>query len=145
MQFARAVMAAYLIVTLVATALAKLKNWRATSVGVARESVFPARTVPIVIFAVSAAELLIATFLMLGSRPIAWGFAGMGLFLAFLGYQVLVAARTNSLMCACAGVVRTDPASRPAVTGTVVSCLIQAGLSCVLALTGPAHGVFHLS
>jgi hypothetical protein len=143
-QLVRAIVTAYLIITLSATALAKLKNWRIASAGVTRENVIPARAASAVILAVSAAELLLATFFMLDFQPKLCGLTAMGLFLAFLGYQLLVAARTNSLMCACAGVTRTDPASLPGVTGTAVSCLIQAVLSFVLALTGAATGVFRL-
>jgi hypothetical protein len=94
---------------------------------------------------VAAAELVLATFFMLSFQSMVWGFTGTGLFLAFLGYQLLVAKRTNSLMCACAGAARTDPVSLPAVTGTAVSCLVQAALSCALALTGTVTGVFHLA
>lgn len=145
MQLVHAIIAAYLIVTLTATALAKLKNWQVASAGVARESVFPTRIAPIVIFGVAVAELVLATFFMLGFQSSVSGFTGTGLFLAFLGYQLLVARRTNSLMCACAGTSRTDPASLPAVTGTTVACLMQASLCCALPLTGSATGVFHLA
>ena len=143
-QFARVIIAAYLVITLSATALAKIKNWRIASKGVMRENVFPSRAAPAVILVVSAAELLLAASFVLGFQFKLCCFAGMGLFLAFLGYQLLVVARTNSLMCACAGVSRTDPASLPAVTGTALSCLIQAALSFALALIGPPTGDFRL-
>jgi hypothetical protein len=144
-QLVHAIIAVYLIVTLMATALAKFKNWQVASAGVARESVFPVPIAPIIIFVVSTAEFVLATFFMLGFQSMVRGFAVAGVFLAFLGYQLLVARKSNSLMCACAGAARTDPASVPAVTGTAVSCLMQASLSCGLAMTGSVTGVFHLA
>jgi hypothetical protein len=144
-EFVRTLAAAYLIVTLATAALAKLKSWRASAVSVLRESVIPPRAATAVVLAVAAVELSLATLFMLGAEPTGAGFAAMGLFLSFCGYQLLVAARTNSLMCSCAGVLRTDPASAPAVSGTVLACLIQAGLSYFLAITrADASGVFRL-
>lgn len=145
MAFVRTLVAAYLIATLATAALAKLKSWRASSVSVLRESVVPPRAATPVVLAVAAAELLLATFLMLGVESVAAGWAAAGLFLAFCGYQLLVAARTNALMCSCAGTSRTDPASVPAVAGTVLACFIQAGLACGLAIThANASRVFYL-
>jgi hypothetical protein len=135
-EFARALIAAYLIATLATTALAKLKNWRASSVSVIRESVIPPRAAGVAVVAVAAVELLLATLFMLGIESAVAGFAGMGLFLAFCGYQLLVAVKTNSLMCSCAGTSRTDPASLPAVAGATLACLVQATLACTLAVVG---------
>jgi hypothetical protein len=139
-EFVRAIIAAYLIVTLAATALAKLRNWRASSVSVMREGVIPPRAAGAVVIALAAVELLLATLFMLGIQSTVTGFAGTGLFLAFCGYQLLVTAKTNSLRCSCAGTSRTDPASLPAIAGTTLACLAQAALACVLALAGGRPG-----
>jgi hypothetical protein len=139
-EFFRALAAAYLIATLSATALAKLKSWRVSSVSVLREGVIPPRAATAVTVAVAAVEFLLATLFMLGTDPAVTGFAATGLFLAFCGYQLLVAARTNSLICTCAGTTRSDPASPPAVAGTVLACLLQAALACTLALVGGRPG-----
>lgn len=145
MEFVRTLIAAYLIATLAATALAKLKNWRASSVSVMRASVIPPRAAAAVIIVVVAMEFLLATLFMLGIEPAVAGFAGMGLFLAFGAYQLLVAAKTNSLICSCAGTTRTDPASLPAVAGTTLACLAQAALSCALAVSNDGSSeIFHL-
>lgn len=136
MDFVRALIAAYLIATLAATGLAKLKNWRSSSVNVMREGVIAPSAAGTVVIVLAAVELLLATLLMLGVQSAVTGFAGTGLFLAFCGYQLLVAARTNSLRCSCAGTSRTDPASLPAVTGATFACLAQAALACTLAVAG---------
>jgi hypothetical protein len=90
-EFFRALAAAYLIGTLSATALAKLKNWRATSVGLLREGVIPGRVAVAVTIAVAAAECLLATGFMLGTDPEVTGFAAPGLFVAFCGDLALLA------------------------------------------------------
>jgi len=139
-EFVRTLIAAYLIATLAATGLAKLRNWRASSVSVMRENVIPPHAAGVVVLVVAAVELLLATLLMLGIESTAVGFAVMGLFLAFCGYQLLVAVKTNSLMCSCAGTSRTDPASWPAVAGVTLACLAQAALACTLAVGGRPSG-----
>ena len=135
MEIVHALVASYLIATLAATVLAKLKNWRHASMSVTRESIIPHRAATTTVITVAIMELLLAAVFALGIEPAVAGFAGMGLFLAFCGYQLLVAAKTNSLMCSCAGTARTDPASPPAVAGTTISCLVQSALCCVLAIT----------
>jgi hypothetical protein len=144
MEFVRTAIAAYVIMTLTATALAKFKNWQTASVSVTREGIIPSRAALAVIIAVSSAEFLLATFFAFGFQPQITGFAAAGLFVLFLGYQLLVAKRTNSLMCSCAGAARTDPVSLPAVAGTTLSCLVQAALSSSLAIVRPATGVLQL-
>jgi hypothetical protein len=136
----RALIAVYLVSTLTATALAKLRNWRGASVSVIRESVIPARVAGAAVIVIAIVELLLAILYMLGVESIVAGLAGMSLFLAFCCYQLLVALRTNSLMCSCAGTSRTDPASLPAVSGTVLACLVQAALACTLAVAGGRLG-----
>ena len=144
MAIFQALVAAYLIATLSATALAKLKNWRVSSVGVLRERVIPSRAATTVTIAVATVEFLLATLFMLGIESTVTGFAATGLFLVFCGYQLLVAARTNSLMCSCAGTTRSDPASPPAVAGTVLACLVQAAFACTLAVVGGhPDGILH--
>lgn len=145
MEIVRALVASYIVATLVATALAKLKNWRFSSISVTRESVIPSCASSAVVIAVAITELFLATLFMLGYESAVVGFAGTGLFLAFCGYQLLVAMKTNSLMCSCAGTTRTDPASLPAVAGTTLSCLVQAALCCTLAITsGRSDAMFYL-
>jgi hypothetical protein len=132
----RALAATYLIATLSATSLAKLKNWRMSSVGVLRESVIPSRAATVTVLAVSGTEFLLASFLAFGAESVAAGVVVASLFLVFGGYRLAVAKRTNSLICSCAGTIRSDPASPPAVAGTVVACLLQAALACAFALSG---------
>ena len=105
-----------------------------TSEGVGRESVIPSRAVSVMVIATVVVELALALLLVLAVQPRLVGLAGMALFL-FGGYQLLVAVKTNSLMCSCARTKRTDPASVPAVIGTVLACLVQAALSCFLAVS----------
>ena len=87
------------------------------------------------VIATVVVELALALLLVLAVQPRLVGLAGMALFLVFGGYQLLVAVKTNSLMCSCARTKRTDPASVPAVIGTVLACLVQAALSCFLAVS----------
>src|ERR1022692_1544236 len=136
----RTLIASYLIATLGATALAKFKNRRVSSVGILREKVIPARVAPAIIITVALAEFLLATLLMLGAEPVATGFAAAALFVLFAGYRLMVAVRTRSLMCSCAGTIRTDPASLPAVVGAILACLIMAALACMLVFLGQPDG-----
>jgi hypothetical protein len=106
-----------------------------TSEGVGRESVIPSRAVSVMVIATVVVELALALLLVLAVQPRLVGLAGMALFLVFGGYQLLVAVKTNSLMCSCARTERTDLASVPAVIGTVLACLVQAALSCFLAVS----------
>ncbi len=139
-EILRTLIASYLIATLGATALAKLKNRQVTSVGILRESVIPARVAPAVTVTLAIAEFSLATLLMLGTEPVATGFAAAALFVLFAGYRLTTAVRTKSLMCSCAGTIRTDPASPPAVAGASLACLILAALACMLALLGRPAG-----
>lgn len=133
-------MASYLIVTLGATALAKVKNWRIASVGIQRERVIPAGAASAVIIALAIAEFSLATLLMLGAAPVATGFATAALFVVFAGYRLMVAVKTKSLMCSCAGMLRADPASLPSVAGASLACLILAAFASVLVFLGPPAG-----
>jgi hypothetical protein len=139
-EILRTLIASYLIATLGATALAKLRNRRVSSVGMQRERVIPARAAPAVIVTVAFAELSLATLLMLGAAPVATGIATAALFVLFAGYRLVVAARTKYLMCSCAGTIRADPASLPAVVGASLACLILAALACMLVVLGQPAG-----
>jgi len=144
-EFVRTIVAAYLIATLATAALAKLKSWPASAVSVMRETVIPPRAAATAVLVTAATELLLATLFMLGTGSAAAGFTAVGLFLGFCVYQLLVAAKTNALTCSCAGTSRTDAASVPAVAGTVLACLIQAGLACVFAITNAnSSRIFHI-
>lgn len=145
MEFFRTFVAAYLISTLSVTALAKLKSWRVSSVGVLRERVIPPSAATSITIAVAVVEFLLATFFMLGTESVVTGVAATVLFLGFCWYQLLVAAKTNSLTCTCAGTIRSGPASPPAVAGTVFASLVQATLACTMAIVGGGPGgILHL-
>ncbi|MGH3190646.1 MAG: MauE/DoxX family redox-associated membrane protein [Streptosporangiaceae bacterium] len=134
MEIFPALITAYLIVTLSATSLAKFRNRRIAVVGILRERVVPYHAATAVIIMVAFTELLLATALMLQVKPEVTGFAAASLFFTFCAYRLVVALRTKSLICVCAGTSRTDPASLAAVVGTVVACLLQAALACTLAV-----------
>jgi hypothetical protein len=138
-QVAREAAGGYLVVTLVATSLAKLRNGRQASRAVRRERVVPAGMAPLVIGGVAAAELGLATLMALGTEPAVTGSAVMVLFLLFAGYRVLAAsrkARTDSYTCPCVGVPLTSEAAPRAVAAAVAACVIQAGLACGWGLAG---------
>lgn len=139
-EILRTLIASYLIATLGATALAKFKRRQVTSAGILRESVIPARFIPAVTVTLAITEFSLATLLMLGVEPVPTGFAAATLFVLFAGYRLIVAAKTNSLTCSCAGTIRTHPASLPSVTGASLSCLILAALACMLVFLGPPAG-----
>jgi hypothetical protein len=139
-EIVRTLIASYLIATLGATALAKLKNRRAVSVSIQRERVFPAR------FAVTATGMLViiefslATLLTFSVAPILTDFAAVALFVQFTAYRVMVAVKTKSLTCSCSGTIQTDPASFPSVGGAGLACLILAALACTLVFVGKPAG-----
>jgi hypothetical protein len=139
-EIARTLIASYLIATLSATALAKLRNRRGTSIGIQREMVIPARFAAAATLTLIAAEFSLATLLMLGTEPAETGSAAGTLFLVFAGYRILVAAKTKSLTCSCAGTMQTDPASVPSVAGASLACLALAALAYVLTFLGPPPG-----
>jgi|SRR5450759_791032 hypothetical protein len=139
-EILRTLIASYLITTLGATALAKLKNRPVASAGMLREGVVPAKVTPAVIVTVAIAEFLLATLLMLGVEPVAASLAAAALFVLFAGYRLMVAVRTKTLMCSCAGTIQTDPASPPAVVGATLACLTLAALACILVFLGRPAG-----
>jgi hypothetical protein len=137
----RTLIISYLIVTLGSTSLAKFKSWRTTSAGILRESVVPVKVATAVVIIVAVIELSLATLLMLGVEPAATSIATAGLFLSFGAYRMAVAARTSFLMCTCAGTLRAERASPPAVAGAILACLIQASLAGILILVGHRPGL----
>ncbi len=144
MSIIQAVAVGYIVATLAATGLAKLKNFRVTSEGISRESIIPTWATRVVVIGTALLELVLALLFTLAVQPRLVGLAGTVLFLIFGGYQLLVAAKTNTLMCSCAGTKRTDPASLPAIVGTVLACLFQAALSFILALFAVrANMIYH--
>lgn len=143
MGILRAIIAAYIVATLAATSLAKLKGWRLASANLTRESVIPRSVTTVTLIVVALTEFTLSILLASNIQPILIGAATATLFLIFCAYQLLVAARTNFLMCSCSGTLRTDPASPPAIAGTVSACLIQAAMSISLVIIadrpGPAY------
>lgn len=132
----------YLVVTLAATSLAKLKNWRMTALGVRWEKIIPSRFAVVVVVGVSVLELSLAAALTLRYRPLLVGIATAALFLAFGCYRLIVAVTTGFTTCTCAGKVRTAEASLPAVAGAGVACVAQC---CIALLWARLGNVDHAS
>lgn len=133
----------YIIVTLVATSLAKLRTWRSTSVALAREAVIPAAFTPVVVTGIAITELALATALTIGLRPV--GYAVASLFIMFGGYRLAVLAKTKSLICGCAGVTQINPPTPAAIAAICTTSLIQACLGCLWALAPGSIGDFRLA
>ena len=125
----REVALCYVVLTLAATSLAKLRSWRASSLVVIRAQVVPATVAPFTVIGVSLVKLALATCLMLGVEPVLAGRTAAALFLIFGGYRVAVAARTSYLICACAGAARYEPLALRTLAATILTSLVQAGLS----------------
>jgi len=134
MVLLRVLIVSYLVVTLGATGLAKLANYRTASAGMAREHIFPVRIATPAILAVAATELSLAVLLALGVHPEITLFGVAALFILFAGYRIIVAAKVNAIVCSCAGTVRTDAATPAAVAGGVLACVCLAILACASAL-----------
>jgi hypothetical protein len=128
--------ACYLILTLTATSLAKLRRWRSSSLSVMREQVIPLRAAVVVTIAVALLELTLSTLLVLEIHPLLTGCITVSLFFAFGCYRLAVAARTRSLMCACAGSPQYSPATFHAVMATVVSFLFMISVACCWTFVG---------
>jgi hypothetical protein len=133
-------LAAYLAATLCATALAKLRNWRTSTAGMMREDVIPGPGIPVALLAVSLAELALATLLAFGVASWGAGLAAAALFALFAVYRLVVAAKTKSVTCSCAGEIRTDPGSPPVVLGSTLACLLMAACAGVLAFDSRSPG-----
>lgn len=137
------VVGCYIIVTLVATSLAKLRTWRSTSVALVREAVIPAAFTPTVVIGIAITEFALATALVIGLRPV--GYAVASLFIVFGGYRLAVLAKTKSLICGCAGVTQINQATPAAITATCATSLIQACFGCLWALAPGSVGDFRLA
>ena len=134
----RECIAAYLIVTLAATAFAKLSTWRSTSVGLVRESVIPTTVAPVIVFVVSSAELVFGTLIMLRIAVPVVGYTVAAFFVILAAYRLTVTARTNFLMCSCTGTQEIQLATRRSLAGAVTALLIQSGLAVSWALLANA-------
>lgn len=121
--------ACYLILTLSATSLAKLRRWRTTSIALIRESVVPAVLAPGVIIGVALLELTLSTLLLLEVEPVVTGWAASSLLAVFGLYRLAVAAKTKFLMCACAGKHEISPVSPQAIAAIVITTALQACLA----------------
>lgn len=124
-----ALAACYLILTLSATSLAKLRRWRATSVALIRESVVPAVLAPSFIIGVALVELTLSTLLLLEVEPVVTGWAAISLLAVFGLYRLAVATRTKFLMCACAGKHEISPVSPQVIAAIVITTALQACLA----------------
>jgi hypothetical protein len=82
---------------------------------------------PVVVIGVALIELTLSTLLMLGTHPTPLGYVTISVFVIFGCYWLITAARTRSLMCACAGTAEFDPATPQALGAVVLTCLLQAG------------------
>lgn len=131
--------ACYLIFTLAATSLAKLRRWRSSSLSVMREQIIPVPAAIAVTIAVALLELVLSTLMMLEAYPLLTGLVTCSLFLVFGCYRLAVAARTRSLMCACAGSPQYSPATLQAVMATIAGSLFMIGVACYWTLAGN-HG-----
>lgn len=140
MEIFRTLVASYLIATLGATALAKLKNRRVVSVSIQREGVIPLGVASAFTVMLIIVEYSLATLLTIGAAPAVTDFAAVALFMSFAAYRVMVAVKTKSLTCSCSGIIQTHPASFPSVSGSGLACLILAVLACTLILVGKPAG-----
>lgn len=138
--FLATVAACYLVLTLTATSLAKLRRWRGSSLALIREQVIPIRAAPGVIIGVALAELALATLMMLRILPAAVGIAAAILFTLFGSYRFVAALRTRSLMCPCTGIAEYYPATPQAIAAAVFTCLFQIGLAITWAAAGNRAG-----
>ncbi len=140
MEIIRTLISAYLIATLSATAIAKLKNRRPVTVSIQRESVIPVRSAAAFTLILVIVEFSLATLLTFDIAPTATDSAAAAIFILFAGYRVTVAVKTKSMTCSCSGIIQTDPASFPSVGGASFACLILAALACTLMLVGKPAG-----
>lgn len=133
---------AYLIATLCASSLAKLKNFRVSYVGILRERVLPARVAAFVVAVVIICEFSLAVLLAINFMPGAVHDATAGLFIAFGCYRVAVALKTKALMCSCAGTLRSEAASPAALSGVFLACLALGAVSYLSAFAGRLEGTW---
>lgn len=89
-----------------------------------------------VVTALVLIELALSTLVALGVARTVTGYAIAGLFAGFGGYRLLVAARTRSMMCACAGPATYGPASPQAIAAAIVTAVLQVAMGCAWAIGG---------
>jgi hypothetical protein len=130
----------YLVFTLVATSLAKLRRWRGSSLAIIRERVIPVGLAPVVIIGVAVAELAISTLIVLGSGAFTVGCVTVAMFGVFGAYRLMAAVKTKSVECTCAGTTEYSPATPQSVAAMVATCLFQIGLAVFWTLSA-SHGI----
>jgi hypothetical protein len=140
MEILRTLVVSYLAFTLGATALAKIKNREIVTTGIQRERVIPPGIAPVVTVSLASVEFALATLLAFGIEPVAVSFCTAAVFVMFAGYRLLVAAKTKSLTCSCAGEIKSDPASPSSVAGASFAVLFMAALASALSFIGPPVG-----
>jgi hypothetical protein len=135
----------YLVVTLAATGLAKLRSWRTASTGVIGEKVIPRGMALLTVIAVSVTELSLAALFAIGRYPVVVGCITAFTFLCFGGYKVAVSIKTRNISCSCYGASKTYRATGPGVLAALAASLIQAALACTWAFMPEGReGVFEL-
>jgi hypothetical protein len=131
---------AYLVATLSTTGLAKLANLSTVQVGLLRERIVPAGAVAVVAAGVSLVELVIAGLLVLRVLRVELLVGLAALFVLFALYHVAVGVKTRTVMCSCAGELRSGPGSLAAIAGSTLSCVVLAALAVAAATTNPSPG-----
>ena len=121
----REFIAFYLVVTLAATALAKLRRWKESSLTLSRQTFVSVTLAPVVITAVALSELLLSALLATGVKPVVTGSATAALLAAFGGYRLSIAVRNKSLMCACAGSPEFAVATSPAIAALIFTSFFE--------------------
>jgi hypothetical protein len=136
----RDVAACYLIVTLAATGLAKLRRWRTASVVLVRDAVIPPAIVPGVVIAVSLSELVLSVFLAAGVELFLTEVAVAALLTAFSIYRMVAAANSKALACGCSGAIRSVRRTAQTVSATALGSAWQVAMALALIATGTQHG-----
>ncbi len=136
MTLLRDLICVYLIVTLAATGLAKLRRWRSASVALVRDSVLPRKLVPSIVVGISLAELGLSSALAIGIEVRLAALATATMFVVFGVYRVIAANNSKQLTCGCAGAVRSDPVTPRALAATLLASALQALAAVVLVVPG---------
>jgi hypothetical protein len=136
----RDVAACYLIVTLAATGLAKLRGWRTASVVLVRDAIIPPAIVPGVIIAISLSEMALSVFLAAGVKLFLTEVAVAALLTTFGVYRMVAAANSKALACGCSGAIRSVRRTAQTVSATALGSAWQVAMALVLVATGTQHG-----
>jgi methylamine utilization protein MauE len=136
----RDVAACYLIVTLAATGLAKLRRWRTASVVLVRDAVIPPAIVPGVVIAISLSEMVLSVFLTAGVELFLTEVAVAALLTTFGVYRMVAAANSKALACGCSGAIRSVRRTAQTVSATALGSAWQVAIALVLFATGTQHG-----